>query len=77
MARQQLFLWLLFGQTLALENVLLDKKSLRGSPPQPQSRIVGGHQADANAYPFHVQWQVGCGGTLIHDDLVLTAVSYC
>jgi Trypsin len=49
--------------------------SLRGPRERQtlETRIVGGHPAPANAYPYHVEWSLGCGGTLIHDDLVLTA----
>jgi hypothetical protein len=37
-----------------------------------ESRIVGGSNAAVNAYPFFVLGN-GCGGTLIWEDLVLTA----
>jgi trypsin len=37
-----------------------------------ESRIVGGTNAAAGAYPFFVQGD-GCGGSLIADDIVLTA----
>eukprot|EP00934_Nitzschia_sp_Nitz4_P004558 Nitzschia sp. Nitz4//scaffold26_size159584//38806//41260//NITZ4_002477-RA/size159584-augustus-gene-0.68-mRNA-1//1//CDS//3329545040//4548//frame0 len=36
------------------------------------TRIVGGHQALPGAHPYFVQWG-GCGGSLIHPDVVLTA----
>ena len=38
-----------------------------------ETRIVGGNVAPINTYPFHVEWELGCGGTLIWKDLVLTA----
>ena len=38
-----------------------------------ESRIIGGTPVADNAYPFFVQWNRGCGGTLIDTDLVLTA----
>ena len=38
-----------------------------------ETRIVGGLEAPLNAYPFHIQWALGCGGTLIWKDLMLTA----
>jgi hypothetical protein len=41
--------------------------------PKPKERIVGGETAVAGAYPFFAQWMSGCGGSLIHDDIVLTA----
>jgi secreted trypsin-like serine protease len=34
--------------------------------------ITGGSDASPERFPFYVQGQ-GCGGTLIHDDIVLTA----
>lgn len=37
-----------------------------------QSRIIGGKDASAGEYPFFVEWG-GCGGSLIHEDIVLTA----
>jgi secreted trypsin-like serine protease len=35
-------------------------------------RIVGGNVAADDDYPYFVFWE-GCGGTLIHEDIVLTA----
>jgi secreted trypsin-like serine protease len=35
-------------------------------------RIVGGTAARSDDYPFFVFWE-GCGGTLIHGDIALTA----
>jgi len=37
-----------------------------------QSRIIGGNDAPAGRYPFFVQWH-GCGASLIHDDIILSA----
>ena len=37
-----------------------------------ESRIVGGEQATPGQYPFFVGWD-GCGASLIHEDIVLTA----
>ena len=37
------------------------------------SRIVGGNQATKGEYPYFVQWMRGCGASLIHADIVLTA----
>lgn len=36
------------------------------------SRIIGGQQASQGEYPYFVLWE-GCGGSLIHSDIVLTA----
>jgi len=35
--------------------------------------IVGGTQASVGEYPYYTQWIYGCGASLIHDDIVLTA----
>lgn len=36
------------------------------------TRIVGGSPASPTDYPFFVAWE-GCGASLIHDDIILTA----
>jgi secreted trypsin-like serine protease len=38
----------------------------------PTTRIVGGTNAKPGEYPFFVQW-MGCGASLIWEDIVLTA----
>ena len=45
---------------------------------EPESRVVGGNNADLEEYPFFASWGSSCGATLIHDDILLTAahVSY-
>jgi hypothetical protein len=40
---------------------------------QTQARVVGGHAALSGEFPNFVELSNGCGGALIHDDLVLTA----
>mgnify|MGYP000555744506 CR=1 FL=1 len=47
------------------------KLDQQDEPEVPETRIVGGYAAPA--YHWHVQWALGCGGTLIWPDLVLTA----
>jgi secreted trypsin-like serine protease len=37
------------------------------------SRIVGGTGAPQGKYPYFVQWDRGCGASLIHSDILLTA----
>ena len=37
-----------------------------------QFRIIGGNDAPSGRYPFFVQWH-GCGASLIHEDIILTA----
>ncbi|KAI2508047.1 peptidase [Fragilaria crotonensis] len=36
------------------------------------SRIVGGVDAEIGRYPFFVEWE-GCGASLIHKDIILSA----
>ena len=38
-----------------------------------ETRIVGGTQASVGEYPYYTQWIYGCGASLIHDDIVITA----
>ena len=38
-----------------------------------QTRIVGGTQAQRGAYPYFTQWIGGCGASLIHEDILLSA----
>jgi Trypsin len=40
---------------------------------QPQARVVGGYDAPSGEFPNFVELSNGCGGALIHADLVLTA----
>jgi hypothetical protein len=37
------------------------------------TRIVGGTQAQRGVYPYYTQWVNGCGASLIHEDIVLSA----
>ncbi|KAI2509873.1 peptidase [Fragilaria crotonensis] len=37
------------------------------------NRIVGGNQATKGEYPYFVQWERGCGASLIHSDIILSA----
>jgi secreted trypsin-like serine protease len=54
-------------------NVRAQKQQTQSMVPLPaESRIVGGTFAQPGAYPFLVQGD-GCGGSLIADDIVLTA----
>jgi len=36
-------------------------------------RIVGGTQANFGEFPYFVEWDTGCGASLIHSDIILTA----
>jgi len=38
-----------------------------------QNRVVGGRNADPGSFPSFVHWDWGCGGSLIHEDIVLSA----
>jgi trypsin len=54
-------------------NVRAQKQQTQSMVPLPaESRIVGGTFAQPGAYPFFVQGD-GCGGSLIANDIVLTA----
>ena len=46
---------------------------LEGRSVVRQPRIVGGKPVGADAFPFIVHLKLGCGGSLIHPRLVLTA----
>jgi trypsin len=48
------------------------RKMLHSMHLPAESRIVGGNDAQQGAYPFFVQGN-GCGGSLVWDDVVLTA----
>ena len=37
------------------------------------NRIVGGTQASLGEFPYFVEWERGCGASLIHSDIILTA----
>jgi secreted trypsin-like serine protease len=67
-------LFLVTFLTLAANAEIVDTEgsNLRRRTRQ-QSRVVGGNQASANEYPFFVELGIGCGGSLVHFDLVLTA----
>ena len=42
-----------------------------------QERIVGGHSVDEGTYPWMVRLSVGCGGSLVVPQVVLTAGALC
>jgi secreted trypsin-like serine protease len=68
----RLFIAALF---LSSEFVQSKPRKLRRPPIQhlaAESRIVGGTQATPGEYPFFVEWS-GCGASLIHDDIILSA----
>jgi secreted trypsin-like serine protease len=41
--------------------------------PDNSTKIVGGNRAGANEFPFVVRLSMGCGGSMIEPDIVLTA----
>jgi trypsin len=63
-------------QVLKPETMMAQKtkprKMLHSAHLPAESRIVGGNNAQPGAYPFFVQGN-GCGGSLVWDDVVLTA----
>ena len=48
------------------------QSNLRRRNTAVDSRIIGGTVAKV-AYPFYALWEVGCGASLVHDDILLTA----
>jgi secreted trypsin-like serine protease len=56
---------------LGLQNVKTEKQ-IHHRHIAAESRIVGGTQATPGEYPFFVQWG-GCGASLIHEDIILSA----
>eukprot|EP00980_Cylindrotheca_fusiformis_P031118 scaffold25830_cov162-Cylindrotheca_fusiformis.AAC.19 len=69
----QSLLFLLTIPAASSSSGLRKRRSLVGHRHSPmQSRIIGGDEAPPGQYPFFVQWN-GCGASLIHEDIVLTA----
>ena len=48
------------------------ERSLVRSSAQYETKLVGGNDASKGEYPFFAHWD-GCGASVIHDDLVLSA----
>mgnify|MGYP005843659317 CR=1 FL=1 len=66
---------LFFGVAVLGQQVLSDVDSNETAntvPPIDDSDIVGGTLAQ-EPYPYFAHWTVGCGATLIHDDILLSA----
>lgn len=38
-----------------------------------ETRIYGGNQVQPGEYPYFTQWRGGCGASLIHEDILLSA----
>lgn len=71
-ARTALFLWSL----LSTEEALGDGGGSSAGSIRRRDQtalVVGGTVASHNDYPYFVSLTQGCGGTLVHDDIVLTA----
>lgn len=69
-----------FGAIKSLEQIQADTggKVQVDAPGQPQTKIIGGNDADYGEYEYYVQLFYGtsgllCGGSLIAPDVVLTA----
>jgi hypothetical protein len=60
------------AKTDAMVQETKPRKMLNSMPILVESRIVGGSDAQQGEYPFFVQG-AGCGGSLVWDDVVLTA----
>ena len=59
-------------ETMMAQKTKPRKMQLHSMHVPAESRIVGGNNAQQGAYPFFVQGN-GCGGSLVWDDVVLTA----
>ena len=55
-----------------IQNVILSSLFCKAFA-RPQPRIVGGDDASPGQFPYFVFLDIGCGGTLIAPDVVLTA----
>ena len=63
------------------KNIYLISANLRcDNPLVPGSfdeRIVGGYQAQRNAWPFIVKIRIGCGGSIVSNNWIVTAAHCC
>jgi hypothetical protein len=53
-------------------SMILSRTSM-ASAEELESRVVGGTDASPGQYKYFASWAGGCGASLIHDDILLTA----
>ena len=71
--RSILFIAVLLSTTVyAAKNLRENNKKLI-TRDMLQTRIVGGNIAQRGAYPYYTQWIGGCGASLIHEDILISA----
>jgi len=58
-------------------NVFKDLAPRRPGSPWGIDRIVGGHAADPYTWQWIVHFKIGCGGSIIHPNFVVTAGHCC
>jgi secreted trypsin-like serine protease len=61
------------ANSTTLDAPLVETQNLRGGGNGKNGFIVGGTMAARGEFPSFVLGQYGCGGNLIHNDIVLTA----
>jgi len=58
-------------------NLRCDKPMVPGSLSLDDGRIVGGYQAERHAWPFIVKIRIGCGGSIVSNNWIVTAAHCC
>lgn len=58
-------------------NLRCDNPMVPGSLSLDDGRIVGGYQAERHAWPFIVKIRIGCGGSIVSNNWIVTAAHCC